>query len=45
MKILFLDDTDETELVPRSSHLVQTDFSEGLTEKHVIMAIEMLNKK
>ena len=42
---VILDDMDESELRPHSSHLVQTDFSEGLTEKHVIMAIEMLNEK
>ncbi len=42
---VILDDMDEAELVPHSSHLVQTDFYEGLTEKDVIMAIEMLNGK
>ncbi len=41
---VILDDMDESELVPHSSHIVQTDFSLGLTEKDVIIVIEMLNK-
>ena len=42
---VILDDMERHEFEPNSHRLVQTNISEGLTEKHVIMAIEMLNKK
>lgn len=41
---VILDDMDETDFWPHSSHLVQTDISKGLTKKCVEMAIKKLNE-